>query len=174
MEHDTAFPLEGRCDCKYLIYRMESKPLIVHCCHCRWCQRETGSSFALNAVIESDMVTHVSGQPELIATPSQSGKGQIIARCPNCHVAIWSNYPGGGPFLRFIRVGTLDQPDRFPPDIHIYTASKQPWVALSPNVPQVDEFYELEKYWPMQSLERWNMVKPKVQEHHAKPRLTCT
>jgi hypothetical protein len=138
------------------------------------CQRETGSSFALNAVIEADLVTHVTGKPELILTPSQSGKGQTIARCPKCHVAIWSNYTGGGPFLRFIRVGTLDQPDRLPPDIHIYTSSKQPWVKIPPNVPLVDEFYELEKYWPARSLERWHVIAPKVQVYKASQDPTCS
>lgn len=103
----------------------------------------------------------------MVLTPSQSGIGQTIARCPKCHVAIWSNYPGGGPFLRFIRVGTLDQPDLFLPDIHIYTTTKQPWVTLSPNVPQVDEFYKLETYWPPQSLERWKTIAPKVQAYKA-------
>ncbi|KAH7317314.1 glutathione-dependent formaldehyde-activating GFA [Rhexocercosporidium sp. MPI-PUGE-AT-0058] len=167
MALDSMYPLQGGCDCGYIKYRMDAKPLFVHCCHCRWCQRETGSSFALNAIVESDQVTHLGGNPELILTPSHSGIGQTIARCPKCHVAIWSNYPGGGPFLRFIRVGTLDQPDLFPPDIHIYTASKQPWVILSPSVPMVDEFYELEKYWPSQSFERWKVIAPKVHAYNA-------
>ena len=81
------------------------------------------------------------GQPELVDTPSNSGKGQQIARCPNCHIAVWSHYAGAGTLLCFIRVGSLDNPDAFPPDIHIYTASKQPWVILPPDTPAFEEYY---------------------------------
>jgi len=125
-----SFPIEGGCDCKAVRYRMESPPLFVHCCHCRWCQRESGASFALNAMIEGNRVTNLGIEPELVNTPSNSGAGQIIARCPVCRVAIWSNYAGSGPVVKFVRVGTLDNPDLLPPDIHIFTESKQPWVVL--------------------------------------------
>jgi hypothetical protein len=133
---------------------MESPPLFVHCCHCRWCQRETGTAFALNAMIEADRVTLVSGEPEIVDTPSESGKGQKIARCPTCRIALWSNYAGAGPHVFFIRVGTLDAPDHLPPDIHIFTASKQPWVILPPGVPAVAGYYDRERYWPEASLQR--------------------
>jgi len=146
--------LEGGCTCRAVRYRLESRPLFVHCCHCRWCQRETGASFALNALIEADRVTLVQGAPELVLTPSQSGKGQTIARCPSCRVAVWSHYAGAGDKLSFIRVGTLDQPDRLPPDIHIFTASKQPWVVLPSGTPAVPEYYKSSEYWPPASLER--------------------
>jgi len=132
MPAENIYPLYGGCDCRTLGYRLETKPLFVHCCHCRWCQRETGASFALNALIEADRVTLISGEPEIVDTPSASGKGQKIARCPQCRIALWSNYAGAGSAIRFIRVGTLDEPDHLPPDIHIYTSSKQPWVILPP------------------------------------------
>lgn len=148
------FPLEGGCDCKAVRYRMETKPLFVNCCHCRWCQRETGASFALNAMIETDRVTLLAAKPEMVDTPSNSGKGQKIARCPKCRIALWSHYAGAGPVVAFVRVGTLDNPDACPPDIHIFTASKQPWVILPPDTPAVPEYYDREKYWPRESLER--------------------
>jgi hypothetical protein len=133
---------------------MTSAPLIVHCCHCRWCQRETGASFALNAMIESPRVEILSGAPEVIDTPSNSGKGQKISRCPACRVALWSNYAGAGDRARFVRVGSLDQPDRLPPDVHIFTSSKQPWVQLPPGAPAFAEFYKLDQVWSKESLER--------------------
>jgi hypothetical protein len=133
---------------------MTSPPLFVHCCHCRWCQRETGASFALNAMIEADRVVHLGDEPEIVATPSNSGKGQRIARCPTCRVALWSNYAGAGDAVRFVRVGTLDEPDRLPPDIHIFTASKQPWVVIPPGMPAVEEYYDRQRYWPKESLAR--------------------
>ena len=132
MPAQNIYPLYGGCDCRMLRYRLETNPLFVHCCHCRWCQRETGASFALNALIEAERVTLIAGEPEIVDTPSASGKGQKIARFPKCRIAVWSNYSGAGPVLRFIRVGTLDEPDYLPPDIHIYISSKQPWVILPP------------------------------------------
>jgi hypothetical protein len=147
-------PLDGGCTCRAVRYRMTSKPLVVHCCHCRWCQRETGASFALNAAIEADRVVLLEGQPELVNTPSLSGKGQKISRCPICRIAVWSNYAGAGDLVRFVRVGTLDEPDRLPPDIHIFTCSKQPWVVLPPNIPAVPEYYDRNIYWPKDSLQR--------------------
>jgi hypothetical protein len=145
---------DGGCTCRRLRYRMTSKPLFVHCCHCRWCQRETGASFALNAMIEADRVQLLQGEVEVVNTPSNSGKGQKIARCPKCRIAVWSNYAGGGDALRFVRVGTLDEPDRLPPDVHIFTASKQPWVVLPPDTPAVAEYYKAGELWPKDSLDR--------------------
>lgn len=150
-EGETA---DGGCSCRYLRYRMTSRPLFVHCCHCRWCQRETGASFALNALIETDRVQVLRGDVEVVDTPSASGRGQRIARCPRCRIAVWSNYSGAGDAVRFVRVGTLDEPDRFPPDVHIYTASKQPWIVLPPGTPAVPEYYESSELWPPASLER--------------------
>lgn len=144
---------QGRCTCGSVRYRMR-KPLFVHCCHCRWCQRETGASFALNALIEADRVELTAGEVELVHTPSNSGKGQTISRCPTCRIAVWSNYAGAGDAVRFVRVGTLDDPDRFAPDIHIFTASKQPWVVLPPGTAAVAEYYRAAEHWPQESLER--------------------
>ena len=154
MAADEAFSLEGACTCGAVRYRLASRPLFVHCCHCRWCQRETGASFALNAMIEADRVILLKGEPEVVNTPSNSGKGQRIARCPSCRIALWSNYGGAGDVVRFVRVGTLDEPDRLPPDIHIFTSSKQPWVVLAHDTPALAEYYERDKYWPKESLER--------------------
>lgn len=154
MVSSDSFPVEGGCDCRLVRYRMETSPLFVHCCHCRWCQRESGAAFALNAMIEADRVIELGSSPELVSTPSASGRGQLIARCPNCKVALWSNYAGAGRLIKFVRVGTLDLPDLLPPDIHIFTASKQPWVVLPEGIPAVSEYYDREKYWPADSLAR--------------------
>jgi len=144
----------GGCACGAVRYRMEREPLVVHCCHCHWCQRETGASFALNALIEADEVTLLEGDPVAVPTPSNSGKGQVIWRCPHCEVALWSNYAGAGDSIRFIRVGTLDEAGRFPPDIHIFTASKQPWVVIPEGHAAVEAYYDLRDYWSAESIAR--------------------
>ncbi|TAK54311.1 MAG: GFA family protein [Gammaproteobacteria bacterium] len=151
---DQPTSLDGGCTCRFVRYRLGSAPMFVHCCHCRWCQREAGASFALNALIEADRVHLLTGEVEVVATPTASGKGQKIARCPLCRVALWSNYAGAGDAIRFVRVGTLDEPDRCPPDIHIYTASKQPWVVLPAGVPAMPAYYKASEQWPAASLER--------------------
>ena len=152
------FAADGGCTCRMVRYRLTSAPLIVHCCHCRWCQRETGSAFALNALIETDRVLLLTGAPERIDTPSNSGKGQKIARCPRCHIAVWSHYAGAGDKLAFVRVGTLDEPDRCPPDIHIFTESKQPWVELPAGARAVPQYYSSKEVWSPASLERRRAV----------------
>jgi hypothetical protein len=144
----------GGCTCRAVRYRLTDQPLFVHCCHCRWCQRETGASFALNALIEFDRMELMNGAVEVINTPSSSGKGQRISRCPTCRIALWSNYSGGGDRFRFVRIGTLDEPDRFVPDVHIFTASKQPWVVIPVGAPAFAEYYSSAELWPAASLAR--------------------
>ena len=167
MSSPAIYPLAGGCDCRHIRYRLESRPLFVHCCHCRWCQRESGASLALNAMIEADRVALLGAEPEITDTPSASGKGQKIARCPKCRIAVWSNYGGAGPFVRFVRVGTLDEPDHLPPDIHIFTASKQPWVVLPPGTPAVPEYYDRKQYWPAESLARREALVAKISAQQA-------
>lgn len=152
VDEQTSF--EGGCACGAVRYRMESTPLFVHCCHCTWCQRETGSAFALNALIEADRVRLLKGRPRVVATPSNSGKGQDVWRCPDCSVALWSNYVGFRGNVHFVRVGTLDEPDRLQPDIHIFTASKLPWVKIPDEHAAVEIYYRSKEYWPQESLER--------------------
>ncbi len=158
MTEEDERTLEGGCTCGAVRYRMTSGPMFVHCCHCRWCQRETGASFALNAMIETDRVVLLEGAPEAVDTPSNSGKGQKIVRCPTCRVALWSHYAGAGDALCFVRVGTLDEPDRLPPDIHIFTSSKQPWIVLPPGLPALEGYYDRNEYWPEESLARRRAV----------------
>jgi hypothetical protein len=154
--------LEGGCTCRQVRYRLTGRPLIVHACHCRWCQRETGTAHALNAMYEADRMEHLGAEPEIVDTPSASGKGQRIARCPVCKVAVWSNYAGSGSAVRFVRVGTLDDPDACPPDIHIFTSSKQPWVTLPPGARNVPEFYSPKEVWSPESLERRRIMREKA------------
>lgn len=146
---------EGGCACREVRYQISGAPLYVHCCHCRWCQRETGSAFVINAMYEADRVRLLSGEVRVIDTPSESGRGQRIARCPKCHVALWSNYSQAGDGVRFVRVGTLDAPDAAPPDVHIFVSSKQPWVQLPGDVAAFAGFYNPAQQWPTQTTERF-------------------
>jgi hypothetical protein len=152
-EHVTR-AYDGRCTCGRVRYRVRAEPMSVHCCHCTWCQRETGSAFVINALVETEHLEVLCGDPVAIDTPSNSGKGQKIVRCPTCHVAVYSHYAGLGEVLSFVRVGTLEESNRFTPDIHIFTSSKQPWVVLPPQVPAFAEYYDAKQVWSPESLER--------------------
>jgi hypothetical protein len=145
--------LEGGCACGKMRYRLASQPMIVHCCHCRDCQRQTGSAFVLNALIETDRVEKLEGETKAVAVPTDSGRPHEIHRCPSCETAVWSHY-GGRRAIAFVRVGALDEPSALPPDVHIYTRSKLPWVALPAGVPAFAEYYDLKTLWPPESLMR--------------------
>jgi hypothetical protein len=155
---DQNASFKGGCACGYVRYEMVSTPMIVHGCHCRWCQRESGASFAVNALIEADRVKVTKGEVAEILTPSLSGVGQRFSRCPKCQVTLWTNYlamrGGLGEVVRFVRVGTLDNPDPFAPDVHIFTSTKQPWVTLPPDVPAFEEYFKIKEIWSPESLAR--------------------
>ena len=159
MQTETGRHREGGCACGEVRFSLQSDPLFIHCCHCYWCQRETGAAFALNALIEADRVTLLTGEPEVFAIPSNSGNGQRIVRCPNCLIAVWSHYSGMGDKVKFIRVGTLDEGHGLCPDIHIYTDSKQPWVSIPEGQPVADEYYRRSEVWPQSSLARWAILR---------------
>ncbi|MEP7210154.1 MAG: GFA family protein [Alphaproteobacteria bacterium] len=146
--------MQGGCSCGEIRYELTSRPMWVNACHCTWCQRETGSAFAVNALIETDRVKLVAGQPEEVQTPSNSGKGQTILRCPTCRIAVWSHYSGAGPKIAFVRTGTLDAPHDIRPDIHIFTSTKRPWVVLPADTPAVPEYFNANEMWPAESLAR--------------------
>jgi hypothetical protein len=127
--------------------------MFVHCCHCRDCQRQTGSAFVINALIESDRIEVLAGTPEFVSVPTDSGHPHDIYRCPVCLTALWSDY-GRRPSLRFVRVGTLDAPEAMPPDVHIFARSKLSWVGLPAGTPAFDVYYDMQKLWPGESLAR--------------------
>jgi hypothetical protein len=159
MTDDKLVAMEGGCTCGAVRYRLKAKPIFVHCCHCTWCQRETGSAFAVNAFIEASEVELLKGQPVQQTLPSLSGKGQVFWRCADCGVTVWSNYADAGPKFHFVRVGTLDEPSRAPPDIHIFTSTKLPWVILPEGVPAVPEFYKPADVWSAEGLARFKAAR---------------
>ena len=153
----ASLPVEGGCVCQHIRYKLLTAPLITQCCHCTWCQRETGTAFALNAMIEADRVVSLTdNKPFLVSNPTHSGQGQTVARCPKCYVAVWSDY-GSGDLARWVKVGTLDHPDLCPPDVQIYTEHIQSWVKLPLNaagIPVFEQNYRKEDVWSKESIKR--------------------
>jgi hypothetical protein len=137
---------EGGCSCGSVRYRLTDEPLFVHCCHCLNCQRQTGSAFVINLLIETDRVELLAGEPQVFDVPRDDGSAQRIYRCGDCQVAVYSQYTW--PQLRFVRAGTLDEPSSVSPDVHIFTRSKVPWVELPPDIPAFEIYYDRETLWP--------------------------
>lgn len=153
---------EGRCACGEVRYRLADRPFAVHCCHCRDCQRETGSAFVINGLIETPHVEVREGTPEAIDTPSASGKGQTVVRCPACKVALWSHYGGMGDKAAFVRIGTLENPDACPPQVHVFTRSKQPWFDLPMDACAFDIFYgrdDIDRLFGEEGAARWRALR---------------
>ena len=165
MNAPVSMKLEGGCACGAVRYRLESAPLIVHACHCGNCQRQTGAWHAVNALIESSRVTLLSGEVLAKDVETPSGAGQTIMRCSCCQVAVWSNYhsfsQGHGDIVRFIRVGTLDEPWRLPPNVHIFVDDRNTCAPEPADAPTYAEFYDLMKVWSPESLRRLSVLYPK-------------
>ena len=153
-------PLEGSCACGAVRYRLTSDPLFTHCCHCLNCQRQTGSAFVINLLIEADRVELLAGDPQPVDVPRDDGSKQRIYRCPSCQVAVFSEYTR--PEVWFVRAGTLDQPSGVIPDVHIYTRSKLGWITLPDSAPAFDEYYDTKALWPAASLERLEAIMPRA------------
>jgi hypothetical protein len=149
-------PLEGGCACGAVRYRLTSEPLFTNCCHCLSCQRQTGSAFVINVLIEADRVELLAGEPQAVDVPRDDGGTQQIFRCPTCQVAVFSQYTR--PEVRYVRAGTLDQPSSVAPDAHIFTRSKLSWVTLPDSAPAFEVYYEMEALWPQASRERLEAI----------------
>jgi len=153
----TPARLTGGCSCGAVRYRLTSEPIFVHCCHCLNCQQQTGSAFVINILIETDRVELLGDEPEAVSVPRDGAKKQKIWRCPTCQIALYSQYTS--PRVRFVRAGTLDDPSAVTPDVHIFTRSKLPWVALPEDVPAFDVYYDTQKLWPAASLKRLDALR---------------
>jgi hypothetical protein len=145
---------EGQCFCGKIRYRQHRRPMFIHCCHCTDCQRQTGSAFAINALIEADRVELLNGEPVMVTLSTDSGRPHDVYRCDNCQSALWSDYGRRG-WLRFMRVATLDRPGDFTPDVHIYTRSKLTWVQLPEGARAFEAYYNTKAEWPEESMARY-------------------
>jgi hypothetical protein len=151
--------LEGGCSCGAIRYKLTAAPLIVHACHCRDCQRITGSAFVINLWMEKRFVEAGGAAPKSFRLAAGSGQHHDVFFCDACGTYVWSRYHGApGDFL-FVRAGTLDTPEAVRPDVHIFTRSKLPWLNLPKDVPAFETFYKIDKVWPPESRERLRRIR---------------
>lgn len=133
--------------------------MFIHCCHCLNCQRQTGSAFVVNLLIEANRVQVLAGAPQPVDAPRDEGSAQRIFRCPECQIGIFSEY--GPRAVRFVRGGTFDDPTDIAPDVHIYTRSKVGWVTVPDETPAFEAYYDRKRLWPAESLRRLQAVLPR-------------
>ena len=144
----------GGCACGAVRYRLTRDPLIVHACHCRDCQRITGSAFVINLWIERKYVESTGAKPASFVLAGGSGKDHEVFFCAACGTYVWSDYQTISSPCLFVRAGTLDEPSGVVPDIHIFTRTKLPWVRLPEGARAVPDRYKLEEVWPPEMLQR--------------------
>jgi hypothetical protein len=152
---------DGQCFCGKLRYRMHGRPMFIHCCHCRDCQQQVGSAFAVNGLIEADRLELIEGEPVAVAMRTDSGHPHDIYRCEACQSPLWSDYGKRG-WLLFLRMATLDRAAEFMPDVHIYTRSKLPWVVLPEGARAFEEYYSSKAEWPEESIARREAARAKA------------
>lgn len=145
--------MEGHCSCGAVRYRLLDRPLFTHACHCTWCHRESGSAFAIHAVIETELIELTAGPGQETRLPTPSGLGQVVIRCPGCNVALWCHYDGTRD-LAYLKTGTLSRPQDCPPEAHIYVASKPDWLVLGGSIPALPGYYDWRVQWPAASVAR--------------------
>ena len=160
---------DGGCPCGRLRFRLLTDPMFVHACHCKNCQRETGAPFAHHALIEHTQFLVLQGEPVFVPVPSSTGARHVVARCPACHAALWNEWGASPPVTRYVRVGVLDKPSRLPPQAHIFTRSRQPWVNLDSGAPAFRSWYDAAKLWPAESLARYDAARAALQQNRGGP-----
>jgi hypothetical protein len=145
---------EGGCACGAVRYRAEGEPMMVHNCHCRLCQRQTGSTSVVNAFFEGERVTLLRGELSEHEVKGGSGRAHTICRCKACGTALWSWYARLGRLSYGVRVGTLDDPESVKPDVIIFTESMMPWVSLPKDIPVFEQYYDFREVLAPEKFER--------------------
>ena len=144
---------EGGCFCGAVRFAMRGRPMFIHACHCKDCRRQSGGPFVINGLIEADRISLSEGAPACRTLATDSGYPHDLFVCADCGSPLWSDYGRRG-WMLFVRLAALDAPERFTPDVHIYTVSKLPWVPLPSGARTFPHYYDMNAEWPAESTER--------------------
>ena len=122
----------GGCQCGEIRYRIRSEPITLYVCHCRDCQRQSGSAFGMSLVVPESSFELLSGSLKTFTVRADSGRTKTCAFCPTCGVRL---YNAVRPGRISVKAGTLDDVSKLRPEGHGWTSRKQPWVTLPSDVP---------------------------------------
>tara|TARA_B100000579_G_scaffold278075_1_gene230015 strand:- start:122 stop:604 length:483 start_codon:yes stop_codon:yes gene_type:complete len=146
--------LKGGCICGQVKYYITEKPLFTQACHCKDCKVLTGSSYVVNSsVLENTLFV----EGEVSSTELKAGSGASCKTyfCNKCGAYVYADYDSAFKRLT-LRTKTLNNPENFPPQVHIFTKDKDPWLNLSKDVTCFEEMYDPKKIWPEESLKRYS------------------
>jgi hypothetical protein len=126
-------PFAGSCLCSNIRYECSVEPILMSNCHCRDCQRATGSAFAAALLVPRAAIT-IAGEVKYYDVMGDDGATVGRGFCPNCGARLFSK--PSNPDLMGILAGSLDDPSEFQPSMDFYTASAQPWDVMNPDLPK--------------------------------------
>ena len=125
----------GGCACGALRYECSAAPVASFNCHCRDCQRASGSAFAALLFVPKAAFLFSKGEPRFYIVTADSGNAVSRGFCPNCGSPVVA-YTAGHPELFAIHAASLDDPSAFRPAMNTYASSAQPWDRIDSSLPQ--------------------------------------
>jgi hypothetical protein len=126
----------GGCQCGAVRYRIAGERLVVYACHCRDCQRQTASAFALSIPVRASAFA-VQGRLDRWSRTADSGATTDCFFCPACGTRIY-HASSRSPDRVTVKGGTLDETADLTPVAHLWMSRKQPWLPLPTGVPMFD------------------------------------
>ncbi|MBK6707942.1 MAG: GFA family protein [Sphingomonadales bacterium] len=121
--------IAGGCNCGAVRYQIEGNPVVVAQCHCKNCQRQSGSAFSVNLMVPVAGVTSTGELAVYEDRDTRSGNAVYRKFCGKCGSPIFSDLAEGNG-MTIVKVGTLDDPAPFAPVVSVWTSTKMPWVEL--------------------------------------------
>jgi hypothetical protein len=132
-----AVPFTGGCACGGVRYGCSAAPLVMFRCHCRDCQRATGSPFAANVWVAASAFAYTSGEPKYYVVKSARGTTVYHGFCPACGSPLGMHI-GERPDFMGIRAASLDDPRGLEPVADLWTCRVYPWDSLNPDLRQFE------------------------------------
>ncbi|KAF2745691.1 hypothetical protein M011DRAFT_426808 [Sporormia fimetaria CBS 119925] len=158
------FPIvHGGCTCTYIRYQLLRPPLFCYACHCVECQKSSGSAFASIATVEFDALSTLSSARPLLIPVSSSHRYKMLATCPRCRDVCWT-WTNVSPATLDVRIGTLDLPNLFAPDVHIFVGAMVDWIRLPEEVGKLKGDFEWREVYPRESVVRLEMATKRWEE----------
>ena len=149
--------LTGRCACGRVSYKIKEDPLFTYACHCKDCQRTTGSAFVVHLILaERDF--EIEGDTRSATVPSGSGAGCDLHYCAECGIYVWCRYLYHQVPVLAVRGGTLDDTNAVRPQAHIFTRNMQSWFRLPEGVPSFKNGIDRNEAWSADSLKKYNAL----------------
>ncbi|MET0364862.1 MAG: GFA family protein [Sphingobium sp.] len=131
-------PLTGSCNCGKVRYELHAQPFIVAACHCANCRKQSGAAHSVNLAMAAKAVTITGDLSSYEDHGEDSGQPVLREFCGHCGSPIRST-PAATPKMVAIKAGTLDDPNPYPPTVHIWTSSAVSWANIPADAPRFEK-----------------------------------